>query len=98
MMAMSAALSHSGHAPGWVGAVAAVGVVLAFMLCAPWLAARSLRRRRLGDDSDDGDGFGGGGGGRRPTPPNRPPDADPEWWPEFEREFATYVERLPVPA
>jgi hypothetical protein len=38
-----------------------------------------------GDDSDDDDGGGpGGGGDGPPTPP---------WWPDFEKEFWSYVDR-----
>jgi hypothetical protein len=38
-------------------------------------------------DSDGPDpGFGGGG-----EPPSPPPPSTPCWWPEFEREFASYV-------
>ena len=99
--AVSVSVSQAGHTSvGWVGAGASVAVLLGFMLWAPWLAARVVRRWKLGDDSDDGNGFGGGGGGGSspgPTPPNRPPDAEPAWWPEFEHEFASYVERIPIP-
>lgn len=98
-MVVSASLSPAGHtSAGWVGACASVVVLLGFMVWAPWLAARVVRRWKLGDDSDDGSGFGGegGGGSRGPSPPNRPPDAEPEWWPDFEREFAGYLERMPV--
>jgi hypothetical protein len=92
---VSASAAHAGPAGGsttWVASLASVGVVLAFVFVAPWLAARSVRRRQPGDDESDGsDGRGGGGPGRGPTPPGRPPDGDSEWWPEFERQFEAYV-------
>lgn len=44
-------------------------------------------------DSDGPDpGFGGGG-----QPPSAPPPSTPCWWPEFEREFASYVATRPGP-
>ena len=46
----------------------------------------------LGPDGDDDDsGSDGGGPGRRRPSPRRPPSSSPDWWPEFEREFADYV-------
>ena len=46
----------------------------------------------LGSGGDDGDdGSDGGGPGRRRPAPGRPPSAPPDWWPEFEREFADHV-------
>jgi hypothetical protein len=49
-----------------------------------------------------GDDSGGGGGGsvRDPDPP-RPGGGvggDPDWWPDFEREFAAYVATRERPA
>lgn len=44
-----------------------------------------------GNDESDDEGGGGGGGGRKRTPPRGSPSNEPEWWPEFEREFAFYV-------
>ena len=47
------------------------------------------RRHRNGGDS----GSGGGGRGPRGGGPDvpQPSGHDPEWWPEFERQFAEYV-------
>jgi hypothetical protein len=84
--------AHTGASTGWIGAVIALVALLGFIFGAPffWLWA-SRRWHPGGDDSEDD---GGGGGQRRdPTPPPRPPDADPLWWPEFERDFAAYVQR-----
>jgi hypothetical protein len=47
--------------------------------------------RRDGPDGDSGSGGGGhgprGGGPEGPEPAGH----DPEWWPDFERQFAEYV-------
>jgi hypothetical protein len=47
--------------------------------------------RRHGNGGDSGSG--GGGRGPRGEGPDGPPPTghDPEWWPEFERQFAEYV-------
>jgi|SRR5947209_3979692 len=93
---VTAALGHAGHAANstaWLGFVAPVVVLLGLIFGAGPFWVWAVRRWRLGgDDSDDGDGNGGGGQRRRPTPPTGPPDAEPAWWPEFERQFAIYVE------
>jgi hypothetical protein len=47
------------------------------------LVVAPLLRPRRGDDGD--------GGIRAPREPDDPP---PPWWPEFEREFREYAERL----
>ncbi len=65
------------------------GSELLFGLCAVVSLALSLvvapllRPRGRGDDGDGGIG--------RPRGPDEPP---PPWWPEFEREFRAYAERL----
>jgi hypothetical protein len=41
-------------------------------------------------DEPDSDSDGGGGWGKRP--PRRPPPVGPVSWPDFERQFAAYVE------
>ena len=76
---------------GYVTAALSIALLITAALSVCW----SLRRDRGGSDNDDDDGRdGGGGSGRRDrTPPNRPPDTEPEWWPEFERQFAAYAAR-----
>jgi hypothetical protein len=62
------------------------------------IAVTGSKRRRLQDD-DDGPRDSDGGSGRRSDGPrpNRPhgdqpqPSDSPEWWPQFERDFAAYV-------
>jgi hypothetical protein len=90
------ALRHAGHPAGpvgWAAYAAIAAFLIAYMGAVIWFCIWSLRRWRPGDD--DADEGGGGGSGRRgdPPPPVGPPDCDPEWWPEFERQFAAYVTR-----
>jgi hypothetical protein len=67
----------------------------------------ALRSDEVSSGADGGDGGGGEAGGnggsgvdrhpdlpRQPggdQPPNGPQAEEPDWWPEFEREFALYV-------
>jgi len=90
---MFAAIGRAEGSASWIGVVACALILLAFMSGIICLAVCSVRGwKPPGDGSDDDDGGGGGGGGGVDlTPPNRSPDADPEWWPEFERQFAAYV-------
>jgi len=92
------AVTHRGIGPaaglaghgGWVTYLPVLSL-LALVASCVWLAVWSVRRLGGGaDDSDEGE-TGGGGWGRGPRPISPPPDADPEWWPEFERQFAAYV-------
>ena len=80
--------------PGWWIPYAASGLVLLVTMCGTYYLCWALDRRdRHNGDSDDDAGGGGGGARRRdgPTPPRGAPDTDPEWWPEFERQFAHHV-------
>jgi hypothetical protein len=77
-------------------AVLILGVMLGFVLDSVWLCLTVSRLSKLGqrgDGEDDSDGKGP----RRPAPePGSPPpspSAEPEWWPEFERELREYGER-----
>jgi hypothetical protein len=47
--------------------------------------------------SDDDDG-GSKTPPSAPPPPRAPTGAEPEWWPQFERDFAAYAGRDPVTA
>jgi hypothetical protein len=51
----------------------------------------------LDEPDDDDDREDGGGGGRRPTPPGPRSSPEPDWWPEFERQFAAYMQSRRVP-
>jgi hypothetical protein len=85
--------AHLAGPAGWLAYVPVISL-LAFAASCVWLAWWSARRSDGGaDDSDEGE-TGGGGWGRGPSPTCPPPDADPEWWPEFERQFAAYVAEL----
>jgi hypothetical protein len=67
--------------------VAVAGFVLAEI--AVLLALFAVINRWDDDDED-------GGEGDRRDPPGPPPpsgDGEPEWWPEFEQEFAAFVRR-----
>lgn len=79
---------HASSAPLWCYAIW-ICLVLAGATLDVWLCVgmvRSLRSR--GDGEDDR-------GGRRRGPDSPPPrpTEDPEWWPEFERQFADYASR-----
>jgi hypothetical protein len=50
-------------------------------------------RLASGDEGGEGDSGWGGGGGNIPPPPRGPVDEGPVWWPDFERQFAAWVER-----
>jgi hypothetical protein len=49
-----------------------------------------------GDDSDDNGPGSGGDGPESPRPPeDNPRSGEPQWWPEFERQFADYLRHQP---
>ena len=78
----------SARSPGYVSILLLL-VLVAICVLFLWQAVR--RSDGGPDDSDESDAGGGGWGRGGPTPPCPPPDVDPAWWPEFEREFAAYV-------
>jgi hypothetical protein len=83
--------SHTAPGSSWI----AGAVVLAVFAAAVALLAYACLRA-LGDDEGGEDDPGwGGGGGNVPTRPRGPVGQDdgPAWWPEFERQFAAWVER-----
>lgn len=92
-LATVASAKHAMGVPAWIETIVAI-----WLLCLALVAVIGLVIWRLcvgdggNDESDDeGGGGGGGGGGRKRTPPRGSPGNEPEWWPEFEREFAIYV-------
>jgi hypothetical protein len=86
-------IHHVNESSSWIGYVAVAVVLVGFACITGWLVASTVRYRRLGgDDPGDGDGRHGGGSDRDPNPPDRSPDGGPAWWPEFERQFAEYVD------
>jgi hypothetical protein len=93
VMAPGGRLAH--HGSGWVGWAIVAFIVIAAVAGEVWLVMAARPGTDEGEDSDDG-----GGGLRRddaggaPRPP-QPPAAgtDPEWWPEFESQFASHVAR-----
>jgi hypothetical protein len=75
--------------------------MLGVVLDATWLTLAVDRLTKLGDGSEGEEGEDGEGWGRpgpAPVPP-WPPSEDPNWWPEFERDFRGHLEareRAPV--
>lgn len=80
-----------GRPDAWVGylATALILSAIAGVAIYSWWAVDG--RGRGGGDSDDDDGGGGPGRGRGRIPPKGSPGGDPEWWPEFEGQFAEHV-------
>jgi hypothetical protein len=80
--------AHRTRSPdAWI-AYLATGLILLAITCTTiyrWWVADG--RRRGGGDSDDDDE--GGGPGRRRG--RISPGGDPQWWPEFEGQFAEHV-------
>jgi hypothetical protein len=82
------------HQAGWVAWVVVGLIAVAVVAGKVWLTMAAHGRTDGGEDSDDG-----GGGLRRddgvaPRPPQPPTTGtDPEWWPEFEHQFAAHVAR-----
>jgi hypothetical protein len=70
-----------------------LGTALGVVLDATWLtfAVAQLAKRGHGGDDDDEGGEGRGGPGPDPVRPG-PSYEGPDWWPEFERDFAAHVE------
>jgi hypothetical protein len=76
-----AVLGIAGAALGIPNAEVLFGLSAVLTLALALLTAPLLRPRR-GDDGDGGIGV------------PREPDEPPPWWPDFEREFREYAERL----
>lgn len=89
----SPGLMAASSAPEWTRIIAVCAMFLAFCAVASVVSPIS------GPSDDDGSGglTGGDWDPRSPeTPPGGTDDSDPDWWPEFEREFANYVAQ-PLP-
>ncbi|HZE05659.1 MAG TPA: hypothetical protein VE127_10570, partial [Solirubrobacteraceae bacterium] len=76
----------------WVVYIAISAVLFLFLAGVVFVCVSIIRDTAPRDDDTD-EGDGGGGQRRDPPSPPRPRDSDPEWWPDFEREFAAYVSR-----
>jgi hypothetical protein len=71
-----------------------VGLLIVTVLGAAWLVLAQLNQgRRRGDDDDANPGRGDGGSGPPPHDPDGP-RSEPEWWGEFEEQFAAHVQGL----
>jgi hypothetical protein len=68
-----------------------VGILLLALLGTAWFVLTQFSHGGRGADDDDANpGPGGGGSGRPPNGPSGP-TSEPEWWGEFERQFAAHV-------
>jgi hypothetical protein len=87
-----AASSHGATSSGGslLFALTTVGLLLVAFAVVVYVC---VRWDHGGSDDEDG-GPGWGGGGSRPSGPDGPrePGGEPAWWPEFERQFAAWVE------
>jgi hypothetical protein len=88
-------IGTTGHAAGqapWIAYAASALVALVFV-CGPLYLWWGLGRwEQDGGEPSEGEGEGGGRGPRGGhTPPQGSPETDPEWWPEFERQFAAHA-------
>jgi hypothetical protein len=91
----------SHHALAGHPSTAAAPVLIIFLAplvvsVAIWIWQFVYFARRFNKPDNDGDGGGGAGGGGSggegpPRPPMPQPDLEPEWWPEFERQFQEHV-------
>ena len=87
--AASGGVHSAATAADWSTVVACVLGIL--LVAAAVVIAYAGRPHRQGGDEDADSGSGGGGGGLRGPDGPRPAGEGPEWWPEFERQFAAYV-------
>lgn len=89
-----AELPYGAAAPGWEW-ILCVGLFFAFV--GAGISVMVYLARHLDEPDDDDDRDNGGGGGRRPDPPGPRSSPEPDWWPEFERQFASYLQSRHVP-
>ena len=87
-----------GSSTGSVAIALTIGILVVILLGTAWLVlGRFSHGTPGGDDDDASPGPGGGGWGRPPSGPCGP-TSEPEWWGEFERQFAAHVQSLPKSA
>jgi hypothetical protein len=87
------ALGGAGGGPSTsaVAIALTVGILLLALLGTAWFVLTQFSHGGRGADDDDANpGPGGGGSGRPPNGPSGP-TSEPEWWGEFERQFAAHV-------
>jgi hypothetical protein len=89
---LAAAGFDAARAPGWTMFVGGAVIVASIMVITTTLHLWTQR----GDDGDVGPGDRGahGGGGprrHRPDAPQPRGGGNPSWWPDFERQLASYV-------
>lgn len=86
-------VERAADGPGsWVAYAVIAALMFVFLAVVLWACISIVRQwEPHGDDRDDGDG--GGGQPRDPPSPPGPGNGDPDWWPEFERQFAAYASR-----
>ena len=80
---------HATAATSWESGLA-VAVLVMLVLAGVTLAVLRMPPYPGGDEDADS-GPGRGGSGRWPPAGPRQPEGEPEWWPEFERQFAAHV-------
>ena len=89
-------VTHGAAGSGGSVITAVLGSLLVLLVpCGIMLFGTRLPPRpRSRDDEGPDSGWGRGGGGGPPGPGGGPPQPEtgPDWWPEFERQFAAYVE------
>lgn len=91
------AAAHDAAGAGGPGIAAILGTLVVLLVPCGLVLVGAIFPPRPGSrgDEDPDSGWGGGGGGGRPRPGGSPPQPEtgPAWWPEFERQFAAYVQR-----
>jgi hypothetical protein len=70
-------------------------VIVVLSLIGIWIVVYIARHF---DEPGDGGEGRDGGGGKSPNPRAPGPSSEPDWWPEFERQFAAYLGRHPTPS
>jgi hypothetical protein len=88
----AASTAHGATAAATWETALAIGVAFLLMACVAAIVVL-VPTCPPGHESDEDGGSGPGGEGPGPWRPDAPrgPDGDPDWWPEFEQEFAAHV-------